>query len=272
LTCVPQVCYAAILENEGIQKHMLVDERRHRIASLVLSQGAVTVAELSERLDVSAVTIRSDLEALERHGMLKRNHGGAVAKQILRFAPDFLEKSSVHPEEKEALAQAALELVQDGDRLLLDAGGSTLALAHKLHSRELSVVTNSVYLLNELFNAPRVELIVVGGNLNQRNLCFVGPLAEDFLGRVHVDKAFVGINGISAQGISVTHVAEAGVKRKMIESANEVIVLADNSKIGIDSFVSVAPLDRIDKVVTGPGISAHHLTTLGKAGVEVIVA
>jgi len=251
---------------------MLVDERRHRIASLVLSQRAVTVGELSERLSVSAVTIRSDLEALERHGMLKRNHGGAVANQVLRFAPDFLEKSSIHQKEKETLARAALELVQDGDRLILDAGSSTLALAHKLHGRELSVVTNSVYLLNELFNAPHIELIVVGGNLNQRNLCFVGPLAEDFLGRVHVDRAFVGINGISAQGISVTNVAEAGVKRKMIEAAEEVIVLADCSKIGTNSFVSVASLEKIDKVITGPGISAHHLTTLGKANVEVIVA
>lgn len=251
---------------------MLVDERRHRIASLVLSQGAATVAELSEKLGVSAVTIRSDLETLEQQGMLKRNHGGAVAKQILRFAPDFLEKSSLHQEEKEGIAEAALDFVQDSDRLILDAGSTVLALAHRIHHRELSVVINSMYLLNELFNAPRIELITIGGNLDQRNLCFIGPLGEAFLEGIHVDKVFLGANGVSRRGVSVTNPMEVGVKRGMIEAADEVIVLADTSKIGIDSFVSVAPLHKIDKVITGPGISAHQLTSMSKAGVEVIVA
>ena len=127
---------------------MLVDERRHRIASLVVAKGAATVAHLSEKLSVSAVTIRSDLEALEKRGLLKRNHGGAVARQVLRFAPDFLEKSSQHHKEKEAIANLAVDLIEDGDHLILDAGSTTLALAHKIHNRELTAVVNSVYLLN----------------------------------------------------------------------------------------------------------------------------
>lgn len=251
---------------------MLVDERRRRIASLVVAQGAVTVTQLSDKLGVSAVTIRSDLEALEKQGLLKRNHGGAVARQVLRFAPDFLEKSSLHRKEKEAIASIAIDLMEDGDHLILDAGSTTLALAHKIHNRELTLVINSIYLLNELYNAPRIELITVGGNLHPRNLCFVGPLAEAFLKEIHVDKVFLGANGVSRNGVSVTNSLEAGVKRCMVAAANEVIVLADTSKVGVESFVNVCPLSTVNTLVTDANISAHQLTNFGKAGVEVMVA
>lgn len=230
------------------------------------------MAELSRELGVSAVTIRSDLEALEAQGLLKRNHGGAVSTRVLRFHPDFLHKSSLHRREKEAIAARALELIEDGDRLLLDAGSTVLALARALQGRALTVVTHSLYLLNELINAPCIELIAVGGLLHPENLCFVGPLAEAFIEGLHVDTAFLGVNGVSARGLSVTSPLEAGIKRKMIQAARRVVVLADSSKFGVDSFIEVAPLEAVDQVVTDAAIPARHLNRLSRAGVEVLVS
>jgi len=250
---------------------VLVDERRHRIASLVSTRGAITVAELSEQLGVSAVTIRSDLEALEQRGLLKRNHGGAVATQVLRYAPDFLARASHHRQEKERIAQAAAELIQDGDRIILDAGSTTLALARQLHRRELSVITNSMYLLNELANAPRIELVALGGTLYQANLCFVGPLAEAFLDGVHVTTCFLGVNGITPRGISAANAHEAGVKRRMLDAADRTVVLSDSSKVGSESFVSIAPLDRVDRVITGCKLAPSQRAALDEAGLDLVV-
>ena len=251
---------------------MLVDERRHRIAQLVMAHGAMTVTELSRRLGVSAVTIRSDLEALEKQGILRRNRGGAVAPQVLRFAPAFQEKTSLHRSEKEAIAGLAAQLVEDGEWIIIDAGSTTLFLARRLRDRRLTVVVNSVYTLNELVGAPSVELIAVGGCLYEPGLSFVGPLAESFLETLHVDKVFLGVNGVSLKGISVNNAQEAGVKRRMIEAAEEVIVLADSSKLGVDSFVTISPLRKVHILITDSGAPEELLTEFREAGLEVLVA
>ncbi len=237
-----------------------------------MAHGAMTVAELSRRLGVSAVTIRSDLEALEKQGILRRNRGGAVAPQVLRFAPAFQEKTSLHRSEKEAIAGLAAQLVEDGEWIIIDAGSTTLFLARRLRDRRLTVVVNSVYTLNELVGAPRVELIAVGGCLYEPGLSFVGPLAESFLETLHVDKVFLGVNGVSLKGISVNNAQEAGVKRRMIEAAEEVIVLADSSKLGVDSFVTISPLRKVHILITDSGAPEELLTEFREAGLEVLVA
>ncbi len=251
---------------------MLVDERRHRIAEWVLAREVATVAELSERFGVSPVTIRSDLEILEQQGMLKRNRGGAVATRVLRFAPAFQEKTSVHLREKKAIAERAAQLVEDGDRVIIDAGSTALLLARKLRDRNLTVMVNSVYALNELIGAPHIELITIGGSLYTSGMSFVGPLAEAFIEKIHVDKVFLGVNGISSKGISVNNVQEAGVKGKMLAAADRVIILADASKIGVNSFVFIAPLSRVHTLVTDSGAPPQRLKSLRKAGMEVLVA
>lgn len=250
---------------------MLVDERRHRIAELVVAQQAVTVADLSDKFGVSHVTIRSDLETLEKQGMLNRNRGGAVAPVILRFAPAFQEKTSVHLLEKQAIAKRAVELVENGDRVIIDSGSTSLLIARKLRHYDITVVVNSVYTLNELIESPSVELITLGGSLYQPGMSFVGPLAEEFLDRIHVDKLFLGVNGVSPEGISVNNVQEAGVKRKMIAAADQVIVLADASKVGVNSFIFLAPLKQVHTLVTNSGISSESLETFYESGLEVLI-
>ncbi len=253
---------------------MLVDERRHRIAMRILALGGATVAELSGEFGVSPVTIRSDLEALEQQRVLKRNHGGAVAAQVARFAPAFQEQSSVNVEAKKAIAQLAARLPEDGDKVLLDAGSTTLFVGRQLRNRAgaLTLVTNSVYVLNELVNTPQFELIVVGGVLYEPGLCFVGAPAEWFLDRVSADISFLGVNGVSMRGVSVNNMPEAGVKRRLAQAGGRTVVLADSSKLGLDSFVNVARLADVDTVITDGLASPDVVAELREAGVEVLVA
>jgi DeoR/GlpR family transcriptional regulator of sugar metabolism len=259
------------LSNES---EMLVDERRHLIAESVIAQGAATVAELSDRFRVSQVTIRSDLEALEKQRTLTRNRGGAVANRISRFTPAFQQQSSVNRKAKEAIAGTAATLVQDGDRVILDAGSTTLYLADLLSHRRLTIAVNSVYSMNKLVDAPSVELILIGGTLYRPALSFTGELAEGFLDRLHFDKAILGVNGVTAHGISVNNPQEAGIKRKMLERADCVVVLADSSKIDIESLVRIEPLDRVDVLVTETPIPKAAAKRLKNAHpkLEVLIA
>jgi len=229
---------------------MLVDERRHRIAEMVLAEGAATVADLSRRFGVSQVTIRSDLESLERQKTVKRNHGGAVAPRISRFTPAFQEQSSVHRDAKRAIAKRANGLVDEDAWVLLDAGSTTLFLAERLAARRLTVASNSVYAINLLVEADDVSLMAIGGELYRPSLSYVGTLAEAFLDHLYFDILFLGVNGVTAEGLSMNNAVEAGIKRKMIDRANHTIVLADRSKIGVSSQIIVAPLDRVEKLIT----------------------
>ena len=251
---------------------MLIDERRHLIAQLVVARNVATVTELSEQFGVSPVTVRSDLEALEHLGLLKRNHGGAVAPQVLRFAPAFQERTSVHLLEKQSIAERATELIEDGDRILIDSGSTALLLARRLRERRLTILVNSVYTLNELVGAPHIELITIGGSLYEPGMSFVGPLAEALLDKIHVDKVFLGVNGVNNKGISVNNVQEAGIKGKMIDAADQVIILADASKIGVASFSFLAPLEQLHSLVTNSGIAPQMLEELRESKMEVLVA
>jgi len=253
---------------------MLVDERRHLIAEAVIAEGAATVADLSQRFGVSLVTIRSDLEALEQEGTLTRNRGGAVANRVSRFTPAFQQQSSVNRDAKQAIAAAAAGRIQDGDRVILDAGSTTLYLADLLCTRRLTIAVNSVYSMNKLADAPNADLILIGGALFRPALSFTGDLAEGFLDRLHFDKAVLGINGLTERGISGNNAQEAGIKRKMVEQADCVIVLADASKIGIESLVRITALEDVDVLITEKPLDpavAKRLRRVHK-GLEVIVA
>ena len=235
---------------------MLVDERRHLIAESVIAQGAATVVDMSDYFGVSQVTIRSDLVALEQQGILTRNRGGAVANRVSRFTPAFQQQTSVNRDAKEAIAKRAAELILDGDRVVLDAGSTTLFLADALCYRKLTIAVNSIYSINKLIEAPNIDLILIGGTLYRPSLSFAGELAEVFLDRLHFDQAILGVNGLSERGISVNNSFEAGVKRKMMEQSDRVIVLADASKLSINSLVRIDSLDRVDTLVTDSPVPA----------------
>jgi DeoR/GlpR family transcriptional regulator of sugar metabolism len=229
---------------------MLVDERRHLIAEIVIAQGAATVPGLSERFGVSQVTIRSDLEALEKQGKLTRNRGGAVANRLARFIPAFQESSSVNLEAKQAIARQAALLAQDDDWILLDAGSTTLLLAEELLGRRMTIATNSIYAINKLIESADITLISLGGTLYKPVLSHVGSLAEAALDQLHFDRLFLGVNGFTNRGPWLNNPSELGIKRAMIRQSGQVIALADSSKLGVESSVLISPLREIDALIT----------------------
>jgi DeoR/GlpR family transcriptional regulator of sugar metabolism len=253
---------------------MLIDERRHLIAESVLARGSATVAELSEELGVSLVTIRSDLEALEQQGILRRNRGGAVTNPAARFAPAFQERSSVNRSAKETIGKAAAALVQNGDWILLDAGSTTLYAVDHLKGLHLTVAVNSIYSANKFVDSLTIDLIQIGGLLYRPSLCFVGKPASAHLGEFHFDRLLLGVNGVADSGLWMNNCVEVGIKQKMIDCADEIIVLADASKLGHTSLARIASLRCVHKLVTDASASQDTLGYLLEVhpSMEVIIA
>lgn len=253
---------------------MLVDERRHLIAESVIVNGAATVAKLSKEFGVSLVTIRSDLEALEKQGVIRRNRGGAVAEQSVRFLPSFQERTSVHRENKQAIGKAAAGLIKSGDWVFLDAGSTALYAIDHLQNLRLTIAVNSVYSVNKLVDSANIDLIQIGGVLYRPSLCFVGKLATAHLEELNFDRLLLGVNGVAESGISVNNCLEVGIKQMMIQCANEVIVLADSVKLGIRSLARIAPLCEVHKLVTDSGAPQDVLDRLCEVHpkLEVIIA
>jgi DeoR/GlpR family transcriptional regulator of sugar metabolism len=249
---------------------MLVGERRRKIIDILHSADRAQVDELAERLGVSASTIRRDLQLLSRSGVVERTHGGVLPPS--RFEPSFRQKETEHPAQKRAIATAAARLVQAGQSLFLDAGTSTLELARALRARtDVTIATNSVPIAVELATGPR--LILTGGTVKEVTLALVGPLAELSIEQMHVDIAFIGTNGVSADaGFTTPTLEEAATKSRMIQAARMSVVLADGSKLGAVTFAHVARLDEVDLLITDLDAPLREVDALRAAGLEVVLA
>ena len=255
---------------------MYAEERQQAIASLVISQGRASVAELAETYDVTTETVRRDLAVLDRAGLVRRVHGGAVPVRALRLVePGVGERENTRAEHKDAIAAAAAEFVPlSGASILLDAGTTTGRIAAALPSdRELNVVTNSVPIAARLAGMPSISLQLLGGRVRGLTQAAVGDQVLRVLDTMRVDIAFIGTNGISVRhGLSTPDSDEAAVKRAMIASANYVVVVADSSKVGREDFVSFAPLSRVDALITDSELSNAYREQLTEQGVEVVIA
>jgi DeoR/GlpR family transcriptional regulator of sugar metabolism len=224
-------------------------------------------------MGVSEVTIRRDLEALERRGLLERTHGGAVVTQWMRSEPAYLEAVASHPDEKRTIGQTAASLVEPGDAIYLNGGTTTLQVFRHLRAPGLKVVTNSVGIAVE--SAERdLELLLVGGHYRAPSNSVVGPFATDALRRTHATMAFIGVEGVSlASGLTSPVAAEAEIARVMIEQTRgRVVVVADRSKIGTVADYLIAPLEELDALVVDPAIDVDYRERLVEAGVEVLLA
>lgn len=230
---------------------MLAEDRRAKILKFVNQHQSAKVNELSEKFEVSTSTVRRDLQKLEERGDIARTHGGAVAKEGVSFEPSYIEKEHEQEAEKRLIAQKAVELIEDGDTIILDAGTTTAALSEELEQfNDLTVVTNGINIALELVDSPH-EVIIPGGNLKKRTLALVGPVAEDYLEGLNAEKAFIGANGIDLDaGVTTPDLVEANVKKRMAEKAKEVIILADHSKFNTVTLVEVLDLEQVDKIIT----------------------
>jgi DeoR/GlpR family transcriptional regulator of sugar metabolism len=249
---------------------VLAAERQGRIRELVRARRVVRLQELCRELGVSMATARRDLEELEKHGDLRRVHGGAVSLDTRLDEPLFDDKTALAAREKQRIAAAALELIKPGETIYLDGGSTVLALARLLRDRtNLTVVTNSLRAAIELGGAgPR--LILVGGELRRLSQTVVGPLTRSILEGLHVDRAFMGTMGFGAEGLTTTDAGEAFTKELVMHRAREVVLLADSSKAGKILFAQAGRLELVHVLITDKKIDAEWAKTLAKHGVKIV--
>lgn len=235
---------------------MYAEERQVFILGLARREGRVDAGMLAEQLNVSAETIRRDLTALERQGVLRRTHGGAIPIQRLGFDPVLVTRSSAMVEEKMRIGRAALNYLPAEGSILIDGGSTTSALAEAIPAdRSLTVLTGALPTAISLAAKPNLTVLMPGGAIRARSMCLVGPWSVRALGDVRVDTAFIGTNGLSIErGLSTSDQAEATTKQAMIVAARRVVVLADHSKIGADDFYRFASLSDIDVLITDAGL------------------
>jgi DeoR family transcriptional regulator, fructose operon transcriptional repressor len=252
------------------------EERQNAIAQLVGQRGRLSVTTAAEQFGVTTETVRRDLAVLERAGMVRRVHGGAVPVSAVGLVELGLgERSGRLSEQKAKIASAAVDFLPGTDgSLILDGGTTTAALAELLPTdRRLLVVTDAVPLAARLANAPGITVQMLGGRVRGVTQCAVGEEAVRKLGELRVDVAFLGTNGVTVtHGFSTPDEAEAAVKRAMVRSGQRVIVLADSTKLNRETLVRFADLEDVDVLITDSGVDPDTLAALEHAGLEVVVA
>ena len=255
---------------------MYAEERQQAIADLLTQRGRLSVNELADRFTVTTETVRRDLTTLERAGVVRRVHGGAIPSAsltVLELAVN--ERDLTHADRKDRVAGAALPYVpSNGGSLLLDAGTTTARLAGLLPlEHPFTVFTNAVPIAGRLAGRANVELHLLPGRVRSTTQAAVGEETVEALSRLRIDVAFIGTNGLSVgHGLSTPDQSEAAVKRAMVRSAQRVVVLTDSSKIAHESTVRFADLDQVDVVVTDDGISESDRSALADHDIEVVIA
>lgn len=253
---------------------MYAPERHQAILEEARGAGRVEVAGLAERLDVTPETIRRDLTALERHGVLRRVHGGAIPVERLGAEPALEVRQGVAVAEKDRIAAAALAELPEGGAVLVDAGTTTVRFAELLPTdRELVVVTHALPVALAVAAKPNLTLHLVGGQVRGRTLAAVGGWAERALADVFADVCFLGTNALTAErGLSTPDVAEAAVKRALMRAARRTVVLADHTKLGRDDFAHVADLEGVDTLITDTAADPDVVSDVEAAGPRVVLA
>lgn len=253
---------------------MLAVERRRLIADNLRVRGVVSVGDMAEALGTTEITVRRDLRAMAKDGLLVRARGGAVLPSTVGHEPSYSEKAHQAGAEKASIARLAVEMITPGDSILLGPGTTTLALARLLGDiNELTVVTNSLLVAQALMSAPKVEVILTGGTLRRSIHALVGPAAEDSVRALRASKTFLSGNGFTAErGLSTPSPLVAATDRAFAGAAQQVVVLADHTKIGQDTMCQTVPVARMHTLITDSGADPAVLAAIREAGVDVRVA
>lgn len=252
--------------------------RRQRIVDYIGQHEYVRVAELVERFAVSEVTIRGDLAAMHRRGLITRVRGGAIPTRRLVSERSFEETAAKSPQEKAAIGRAAAALVQDGESIAIDVGTTTAALARALVRRggfeQLTVFTNGLRIASELEVAiPRITVVVTGGTLRPMQHSLVDPMASSVFDRIRPHIVFLGASAVDAtHGVTNVNVPEAEMKARMARAGRRVVLLADGSKLGAVDVAHVCAATELDLLVTGRSAPAEQLEALADLGLDVLVA
>ncbi len=230
---------------------MLAAERHRRIMDMLLKAEAVSTVDVAAELGITAETARRDFEALEGEGRLARRHGGAVCVEDGRRDLSLNRRELDHVAEKKEIARLALAQIQPGDTVFFDASSTVFHLASALSNIELTALTNGLKAAMELARRPAIQVILLGGAVSPRSLSCQGALAANALESYHVQKAFLSCRGLdAARGASEANGEQAGLKRRVMALAEQSILLADRTKIGVKAPFLFAPLGEFNILIT----------------------
>jgi DeoR family transcriptional regulator, fructose operon transcriptional repressor len=251
---------------------MLQLERQLKIVSTLGQSKAVSIVDLSAAFGVSQNTIRRDLQTLAEKGLVSLTHGGAVVNDHAPMGLPLSQREVSGMQEKQAIGLRALELVAEGEAVMLDAGTTTEQIAIAIKDRRsLTVITNALNIAARLQGVPGFTVVLTGGVLNDVTGCVAGFHAEEFLAQFHADKAFISAGGITADSVTNTNAFEVQIKRRMMASAEESYLVVGHAKIGRTSLVPFARPADFKAVLTDAGADPEAVERLRAAGVEVIV-
>jgi DeoR family transcriptional regulator, fructose operon transcriptional repressor len=253
---------------------MYAEERQQAILQLARTDGRVDVTTLADSMNVTAETIRRDLTILERAGVLRRVHGGAIPIERIGFEPALATRDNVLTAEKERIAKAALAEVPEDGAIILDSGSTTARLAQILPGdRELTVVINSPVLATMLGTRANLNVLLLGGRVRSKTLATVDDWALRPLAELYVDVAFVATNGCTVErGLTTPDPAEAAIKRGMIGASRRSVLLADHTKIGNDYLSRFGALSDLDLLITDSGLNDDLVAEVEAEGVRVVRA
>ena len=249
-------------------------ERQKQILSLLTQQGRLSVAEIVEQFEISEATARRDLESLASQGKVQRVHGGVISVEQAPPELPILERENEQADEKTRIGLAAANLVADKETVFLSSGTTVLEVARQLRNRKnLTVITNSLPVLNALARAEGITVIALGGMLRASEMSFIGHITEQALSEVRADKVIMGTRGVSLEhGLTNDYLQETLTDRAILKIGREVIIVVDHTKVNRVSTALLAPLDSMQTFVTDSKTDKKFIQALKKQGINVIVA
>jgi DeoR/GlpR family transcriptional regulator of sugar metabolism len=251
---------------------MLVEERRQRLIDLLNQKGFVSLQDLTRTMKASASTIRRDLDYLDKQGVARRTHGGAISLGDGSPLPSLEDRSTREVEEKKQIARAAVARIRDGDAILLDGGTTTLEVARLLVGRSVQVVTNSLPIAVLFANSRETELVMLGGFVYPKTGVALGPLTVRMMEEVHVHQTILSVGGITAKGFFNSNLLLAETERRMMRCADEVVVVADHTKIGRQALAFLCELSAVDTLIVDGAVTPAQRELVENAGPRLIVA
>ena len=252
---------------------MITTQRHKYILEKVTKKGFATVAELSEELDVSTVTIRKDLKILEERKLLYKTHGGATLIDPYIDDRSVIVKEGIEIEQKERIAVQAAELIVPNDSIVIASGTTVLALAKKLNQEtNLTVLTSAMNVSLALLASPNIEIVQLGGIVRKSSSSVVGYYAEGMLNNFACSKLFLGVDGIDLDfGLTTTNLMEAQLNQQMMKIAQKVVVIADATKFGKKGFGKICDIDRVDIIITDDRIPEHFIHSIREIGIKLYI-
>ncbi|GKU85145.1 DeoR/GlpR family DNA-binding transcription regulator [Niallia sp. NCCP-28] len=250
---------------------MLPQDRQSEIMKQLHEFKTVKISELSKELNVTRETIRKDLYEMEEKGLVRKVHGGAILNKA-NLETSYINRKNTNENEKRSIVKRASEFVENGDTLYIDYGTTALLFTREILSKkDLTIITNSLPIANEVIDYSDFEVIIIGGNVRKNEKSLFGPIAYRVIEKLYVDKGFFGIGGVDIKaGFTNVHMGESEVSRLMLEHCQKNIVMADYSKFNTVSMNQVAPIEEVDVLITDDKADSNLLEQLNEKNVKVI--